>query len=484
MGNEINQSQIDSSIEDEHIIFPGYSSNLSQEEENKDNPSPEKKVIDKEHITISKVFKATLEEEQSDKFTFLEEHLGILLSLGKEPKFRINNLDEIIRYLVMDKSNPLDYLFSTYHRSITMIEIKFRKEYDNSYKQIHRILANYICTLLTDPSLLNKNIKENEKYESFKKYLAGCDLDELGFILYDIGLSISSDEKALNIVFGLFFRYIHEYNKENFQNFIKSNYKESLLKNMTILKSLFIAFPQVIKIYVDISLKNKNFFNGYTFQKENYICKYIDVSPIEGELSIMRSVINLNKPKRESDIIIENYTNKLNNYLHEVAEFLIVMFLKDPFNSVLDWAYELIRLNLDKLKLFQKNENLSSNGFLMHLIIILNKIIFREYEKGFQDEERYSDFIFKIVGKIDALFTLTENKIPFSKFDRTNPEIVNAIFKEENSSDLVPPTFNIYTKLFFIQEIIISIVLKNFMTMVENFSRKVQDKISETGGLS
>ena len=408
--------------------------------------------------------------------------MGILLSLGKEPKFRINNLDEIIRYLVMDKSNPLDYLFSTYHRSITMIEIKFRKEYDNSYKQIHRILANYICTLLTDPSLLNKNIKENEKYESFKKYLAGCDLDELGFILYDIGLSISSDEKALNIVFGFFFRYIHEYNKENFQNFIKSNYKESLLKNMTILKSLFIAFPQVIKIYVDISLKNKNFFNGYTFQKENYICKYIDVSPIEGELSIMRSVINLNKPKRESDIIIENYTNKLNNYLHEVAEFLIVMFSKDPFNSVLDWAYELIRLNLDKLKLFQKNENLSSNGFLMHLIIILNKIIFREYEKGFQDEERYSDFIFKIVGKIDALFTLTENKIPFSKFDRTNPELVSAIIKDENNNDLLPPTFNIYTKLFFIQEIVIDIVLNDFMKMVENFSRKVQDKISETGG--
>ena len=482
MGNEINQSQIDSSIEDEHIIFPGYSSILSQQGENNDNPSPNKKVIDKEHITISKVFKVTLEEEQSDKFTFLEEHLGILLSLGKDPKFRINDLDEIIRYLITDKSNPLDFLFATYHRSITMIEIKFRKEYDESYKQIHRILANYISSLLTDPSLLNKNIKENEKYESFKKYLIGCDMDELGFFLYDIGLAISSDEKALNIVFGFFFRYINEYNNENFKNFIKSNYKESLVKNMIILKSLFIAFPQIIKIYVDISLKNKKFFTGYSFQKENYICKYIDVSPIEGELSIMRSVINLNKPKRESDIIIENYTNKLNKYLHEVAEFLIVMFVKDPFNSVLDWAYELIRLNLDKLKLYQKNENLSTNGFLMHLIIILNKIIFREYEKGVQDEERYSDFIFKIVGKIDALFTLTENKIPFSKFDRTNPEIVKAIIKDENSNELIPPTFNIYTKLFFIQEIIISIVLKNFMTMVENFSRKVQDKISETGG--
>ena len=49
------------------------------------------------------------------------------------------------------------------------------------------------------------------------------------------------------------------------------------------------------------------------------------------------------------------------------------MFTKDPFNSILDWAYELIRLNLDKLKLYQNNKNLSSNGFLMHIIIILNK---------------------------------------------------------------------------------------------------------------
>ena len=118
----------------------------------------------------------------------------------------------------------------------------------------------------------------------------------------------------------------------------------------------------------------------------------------------------------------------------------------------------------------------------MNTIIILNKIIFKEYEKGFQDEERYSDFIFKIVGKIDALFTLTENKIPFSRFDRTNPEIVLAITKSDSSNDLIPPTFNIYTKLFFIQQIVINLVLKNFMNMVDMFSRKVQDKISETGG--
>lgn len=299
MGNEINKTEIDSSVEDEHIFFPGFSSNLSKSDENQQNQNQNKKVIDKEHITISKVFKATLDEEQSDKFTFLEEYLAILLSLNKEPKFRIKDLDEIIRYLTKDKSNPLDYLFDTYHRSITMIEIKFKKEYDKSYKQVHRTLANYISTLLTDPSLFNKSISDKDKYDSFKKYLDGCDIDELGFFLYDICLGISNDEHSLTNVFKLFFKYIHEENKEKFKSFISSNYKESLTKNMTILKSLFIAFPQLIKIYVDLSLKENKVKLGSVFQKENYICKYLDVSPIEGDLSSMRNKINLNRSKEK-----------------------------------------------------------------------------------------------------------------------------------------------------------------------------------------
>ena len=478
--NEINKNVSDTTIEDDHIIFQGYSNNLSNPEENQKNQNANKKVIDKEHITISKVFKATLDDEQSDKFTFLEEHLGILLSLNRDPKFRISDLDEIIRYLIKDKSNPLDYLFDTYHRSITMIEIKFRKEFDKSYKQIHRTLANYIASFLTDPSLFNKNITDNEKYNSFKKYLNECDMDELGFILYDICLGISTDEKSLNKVFGLFFKYIHEQNKEKFKSFINSNYKESLVKNMTILKSLFIAFPQLIKIYVDLSLKSNVLKLGAIFQKENYICKYIDVSPIEGEVGAMRTAINLNKPKREADAIIDNYTNKLNRYLNDVVDFLIVMYVKDPFYSILDWTYELIKLNLDKIKLYKNNETLSTNGFLMNVIIILNKIIFKEFESGIQSEQNYSNFVFKIVGNIDALFTLTNNYIPFNKFDRANPEVVNALLKDAN--DNVPAVFSIYTKLFFIQEIFIYLAIKNFHNTVEIFSRKVQEKINEYGG--
>ena len=35
------------------------------------------------------------------------------------------------------------------------------------------------------------------------------------------------------------------------------------------------------------------------------------------------------------------------------------MFTKDPYCSVLDWVYELIKLNLDKIKLYQKKETLT-----------------------------------------------------------------------------------------------------------------------------
>jgi len=135
------------------------------------------------------------------------------------------------------------------------------------------------------------------------------------------------------------------------------------------------------------------------------------------------------------------------------------------------------------MKLYKNNEALTSNGFLMNIIIILNRIIFREFESGIQSEENYSNFIFKMVGKIEALFTLTEDKIPFSRFERTKPEIISAIISDKNETkDLIPPSFTIYTKLFFIQEIFINLTLKNFMNTIEIFSRKIQDRIAENGG--
>ena len=105
----------------DRIVFPKYTAIDNIEPPIKPQ-DPKKQIIDKEHITISKIFKISLEE--SDKFLYLEFYLAQLLSLNSEPKFRIKNLDDIIISLLSTerKETILDYLFDTFHRAIEMIE--------------------------------------------------------------------------------------------------------------------------------------------------------------------------------------------------------------------------------------------------------------------------------------------------------------------------------------------------------------------------
>lgn len=473
MGNELNKSQIKSVVEEEHIIFPGYSKKLSKQNLNKINSN--EIIEDKEDKLISEIFQITL-DKNNNSYTYLEEYVLYLQSNNIPLKFKIKNLEEMIEYITKDLENPLDYLFDCYHCSIEIIEIQSRNEYDDNFREIHRILAYYIGAILAQPELLERTINVAKRYDSFIKYLDKCNLDELGFLIYDIEGEIGDNEVSLKIFFGLFFKYLHEKNQDKFKNFLDNNYDEILVKNMKILKSIFITFPYTIKIYMEFASRENTLNTGAIFQKENYISKYIDVSPNEGEITPMKKAIDIFKPQKETDKIIKNYIDKLNQYLEEVTDFLITMYVCDSSHSVLNFAFDLIKLNINKIKLVKNIKNLSSNGFFLNTIIILNKIFFREYEKGPQNEVNYSNFIFKVVGNIDPLFTLSDNFIPFNKFERTNLEIIEGIINDQSYKDSVPLDFNIYTKLFFIQDTIIALSLKNFNSTCENLSKLIQSK--------
>ena len=382
MGNELNKSNIKSVVEDEHIIFPGYSKNLSSQNLNK--ISSKEIIEDKEDKLISQIFQITL-DKNNNNYTYLEEYVIYLQSNNIPLKFKINNLEEMIEYITKDLENPLDYLFDCYHCSIEIIEIKSRNEYDDNFREVHRILAYYIGTILAQPELLERTLNVAKRYDSFIKYLDQCSLDELGFLIYDIEGEIGDNEVSLKIFFGLFFKYLHEKNQDKFKNFLDNNYDEILVKNMKILKSIFITFPYTIKIYMEFASRENTLNTGAIFQKENYISKYIDVSPNEGEITPMKKAIDIFKTQKETDKIIKNYIDKLNQYLEEVTDFLITMYICDSNHSVLNFAYDLIKLNINKIKLVKNIKNLSSNGFFLNTIIILNKIFFREYEKGPQN---------------------------------------------------------------------------------------------------
>ena len=473
MGNELNKSKIKSVVEDEHIIFPGYSKSLSKQNINK--ISSIENIEDKEDKLISQIFQITL-DKNNNNYTYLEEYVLYLQSNNIPLKFKIKNLEEMVEYITKDLENPLDYLFDCYHSSIEIIEINSRNEYDDYFREIHRILAYYIGTILAQPELLERTLNVEKRYDSFTKYLDQCGLDELGFLIYDIEGEIGDNEVSLKIFFGLFFKYLHEKNQDKFKNFLDNNYDEILVKNMKILKSIFITFPYTIKIYMEFASRENTLNTGAIFQKENYISKYIDVSPNEGEITPMKKAIDIFKTQKETDKIIKNYIDKLNQYLEEVTDFLITMYICDPNHLVLNFAYDLIELNINKIKLVKNIKTLSSNGFFLNTIIILNKIFFREYDEGPQNETNYSNFIFKVVGNIDPLFTLSDNFIPFNKFERTNLEIIEEIINDQSYKDSVPLDFNIYTKLFFIQDTIIALCLKNFNSTCENLSKLIQSK--------
>ena len=469
MGIEFNKKKNFKTIEDEHLIFKGFSKKLNDQIQNQNIII----IEDKEDVLISNIFEITLNKEDKRKYLFLEEYQEFLLSQNNPIKFRLKNLEYIIEYLMKDYKNPLDYLFICYHRSIEMIELNPSQQYDNNLREIHQILAYYIGTILTEPEELEIDIDMNDRYNCFKKYLNNCNADELGFCLYDIISEIEEHEVSLKLFFIFLFKAIHEQNSEK-KSFFFDNINETLGKNISILTSVFLSYPCSVKYYLDLSLRDYNIKNGANIENQIHFCKYIDISPLEGSLSEFKSIFNLNAPKMEIKGILNDYINILNSYLNKVSDFLILLYELDKNKTVLNIAFDIIQLNMDKIKTIKNNKLLSKNTFLFNLLIILNKIFFKEYDEGIKNDYNYSKFIFNVVKNIDPLFSLTDKYIPFDKFDRMNPELVKNFMEDKNYKDLIPEEFNIYTKLYFIHETLSKFIISNFNISYTNLEKKIK----------
>ena len=486
MGNQNENSKIEDINKKERVFFPNYSNVLENNNNNSGNSNKNQKQIDKEHVTISKIFKITLDEKEKDKFTFLKLYSTQLMSMNKECKFRINDLDEIILGLFNLKDNILEYLFDIYHRSIEMIEKRFRNEYDEKYKKIHKYISNYICMLITDPENFGIIILKKKITSIFQNYFNDIDVDELGYILFDFYLSTHNDYNSLKEVFKYYFSFLDESNRKNCKNYYGN--KDFQVKNMEILSALFQTCPLTSKAFVEISLNATEEYlalnilglslTGLIFQKENYISKYIDISPIEGDVADMRKYININRAI-ENQKVIDNQIHKLNDYLSKVTDFLVIIYNTDQEHTIMKWMYLLISFNLEKLKTYKDEKRLSSNGYLLNILMILMKIFFRDLEKREQSEKAYSEYIFKVVGEIDTLFSLTKDKIDFFQIGRTNPNIVESILQDDNYKNDIPEKFSFYSELFFIIQMICAYTIKSFTNQITQLNKMTEELLKK-----
>lgn len=99
-------------LSEDHILIKKNSSDIrknsygidyNMSKTNAENQSSKKKDIDKEHVTIERIFRISLEE--SDKFLYLELYLAQILSYDKEVAFRIKDLDEIVINIINSREH-------------------------------------------------------------------------------------------------------------------------------------------------------------------------------------------------------------------------------------------------------------------------------------------------------------------------------------------------------------------------------------------
>lgn len=185
------------------------------------NTNQPKKDIDLEHVAFEKIFKITLDETKADKMKYVETYLAQLMSLDKEPKFRVNDIDSLIMIFISEENkNIVSFLLSSYNRAYNIIEIKFKNELKDKFADFLKILASYLSLILLCPE--NFELETNKsKFESeFKKYVEETfekDISELLNLLNNFESctdDLSSCQKLFDVLINL-------YIKKNSESLIK-----------------------------------------------------------------------------------------------------------------------------------------------------------------------------------------------------------------------------------------------------------------------
>jgi hypothetical protein len=191
--------------------------------ENKQQPQQQGKVIDFEHVAIEKIFKITLEKEKSDKLMYLENYSKGLTQLGKENKFRVNDLDNLIILLIdLEKDNIIDFFLTSFHRAYELIEVKFKKELQEKFSETLKLIASYFSMVLTysenfDISLVYENVEE--RLAKYINETVDSNEEEVLKLFTMLFMSTEDNEESMKCVFNYIINII---NRQNIKCFLEN----------------------------------------------------------------------------------------------------------------------------------------------------------------------------------------------------------------------------------------------------------------------
>jgi hypothetical protein len=370
----------------------------------------------------------------------------------------------------------LEYLLETYHRAIYILEKKFKAEYDETYSQVRKVIANYITLIINMPENFDINLPKNKIKEEIIKYYKETEEDELIMLLTDMQESLKDDVNYLSNVFTYFFNIIHE---ENLKIILEDNISpyDKLSKNLNFLLSLFSSFPITIEAFInDINfLPLKNIQNGNQFQHSTFFSVYFLVCITDISIENLKGIFPVYKTPFETENFIKYHLKRHNIYMEQLLKliYIIYEYSENSRQALKNWIYAFITFNYDKTKIYQNHSLLTRNGFLCNVLHLILKIIFEgEFFNEFKNPQEY---LFYLSKNINCKFTLSDNRIDFKKFERINTDSAKEILETVGNDENNFVEYCINTELFFIGNVLFDYLIKNMDSNITQVSNQLSE---------
>jgi hypothetical protein len=354
-----------------------------------------------------------------------------------------------------------------------MLEKKYKNEYDDTYKPIRKIIANYITLIINCPENFEVCLNRKNIQTEFFKYIQETDEDELIMLLTDIYDTTKIDYSFLSSVFCILFSVIHEENSKILRENQQSPF-EQLTKNLKLLLGLFGNCPDIIEAFVnDVNFLPNNLQNGDDFQKRTYLSPYINISLMDCPLDFLKSIFTVHKNQMDIDSILKYRIKKQNDLLDLVTKMIYILFehSENSRQTLKNWIYSFIKMNMDKIKIYQKNEFLSKNGFTANILFVILNIIFEQEQ--YLELKHPNELLFYFAKDIEINFSLSNNRIDFGKFERINTESVKEILTNIGGEEQNFVEYNLNTELFFITNTLFEFLIKNVDTQFGQLSSEL-----------
>ena len=321
------------------------------------------------------------------------------------------------------------------------------------------------------PENFEINLSRKDITIELDKYFKETDIEEICFLLADIYQNTASDVNFLRSIFSFFYNIIHLQNVEAKANFFNM---DILKKNLNLLTILFEKCPLAAEAFtLDAYFLPLNIQTGKQFQMNCYLSVYLQIAPFEIDIQQLKTHIPVSRSSNDIESLVKTFNNKLSEYLNEFVFLVYSIFNSTEIarKQIKQFAYQLINFNLERLKMYVNHQVASSLGFLLNSLIVLLKIFF-----DIQNilKLNNSEFTFKIIADLDSLFTASNNKIKFEKFDRVNNELAKEIIENEIEEQNIKE-HNYYTEIYFIVSSLIAVTVKSFDDEFTNLNNKYDE---------